>query len=69
MSKRLKIIRDYSNFKKGSEEVVADNVAEFMLMNGIASLTNKKDPCLDDPDCEDCEDCKGKKKKEGKNTY
>ena len=66
MAKYLKILRDYNGFKKDSEQRVADNVADFLLSNSIASLSSKNidEPCADCPEDEaDCEDCKSKKKK------
>ena len=65
MAKKVKILRDYGSFKKGSSVEVTENVAQFVMENSIASfegeVVKKKSDC---EDCNgDCEDCKGKKKK------
>ena len=65
MAKKVKIIRQYGDFRKSKTYEVTDNVAQFLMENSIASLVEvveKKTPCPDG-DCEDCEDCKSKKKK------
>ena len=64
MAKKVKILRQYGDFRKHKEYEVADNVAEFLMNNSIASMVSvvkKKEPC---EDCGgDCEDCKSKKEK------
>jgi hypothetical protein len=62
MAKKLKFLRQYGEFRKHKEYVVAENVAVHFLMNGVAELIEDHKPCKEG-DCEDCEDCKGKKKK------
>jgi hypothetical protein len=71
MSKKIKIIKTYNdNFVVGTEHVVGNNIAEFLMANQFASFhgdVEKKEPCAD-KDCEDCEDCsdKAKAKKDAK---
>lgn len=55
--KKIKLIRDYNNLKKGEVIDASEKEAYFLLTNSVAVLSN----C--DSDCEECEDCKGKSKK------
>lgn len=61
MSKKIKFINQFGEFRKHKKYVVAENVASHFLSNGTAILIDEK-PCKEG-DCEDCEDCKGKNKK------
>jgi len=54
--KKVKLIRDYGNKKKGSIIEVTESQAYFLLTNAMAVVS-------DCSNCEDCEDCKSKKKK------
>jgi hypothetical protein len=58
--KHVRILRDYSAFKKGQEVNVTENTAHFLLENGIACIVPKS-PCNND--CEECDECAGKNKK------
>lgn len=55
--KKVKLIRDYGNKKKGAVIEVSEQQAYFLLTNSIAVVSD----C--GSGCEECEDCKGKKKK------
>ena len=55
--KKVKLIRDYNNKKKGDVIKVTEQQSYFMLMNSIAFLSD----C--GADCEECKDCKSTKKK------
>ena len=55
--KKIKLIRDYGNSKKGAVIEVTEPQAYFLLTNSIAVLSD----C--GGDCKECEDCKGKAKK------
>ncbi len=55
--KKVKLIRDYGNEKKGAVIEVSEQQAYFLLTNSIAVVSD----C--GSGCEECEDCKGKKKK------
>lgn len=55
--KKVKLIRDYGNKKKGAVVEVSEQQAYFLLTNSIAVVSD----C--ESGCEECEDCKGKKKK------
>ena len=54
---KVKIIRDYNGFKGGDIFDLEPKIADFLIQNQIAKLSD----C--GGDCEECEDCKGKKKK------
>ena len=58
--KQVRILSDYSAFKKDQEVNVTDNTAHFLLENGIACIVPNS-PCQND--CEECDDCAGKNKK------
>jgi len=58
--KNVRILRDYSAFKKDQEVNVTESTAHFLLENGIACIVPNS-PCQND--CEECVDCAGKNKK------
>lgn len=57
MAKNVIILRNYGSLVKGQKFEVEESVADFLIGNNVAKLTD----C--GGDCDECEDCKGKKKK------
>lgn len=60
---KVRILRNYGNYKKGDVVEATGNTKQFLFENGIACVApkSKEDDCNED--CEECEDCKGKNKK------